>query len=151
MLRPVQQLGDIGLDPCWNRSSRVAARLAYELPHQNGLELPWVSEISLLEVVFCNPGWADVMPWIAKASCEHQLDRRKKILLYTSFDPSVRWCGAAMDCASAFALWRRRVHHPHATAKGDRGDRPTAMFFWGPSVSMFRNAFVPYARVLHVG
>ena len=78
-------LPHIDLDPCSNARSTVRARQSYAIERgEDGLVLPWSG------VVYVNPPYADVMPWVLRAE-----------------SPDVTACGFLVNVDSSTAWWKR--------------------------------------------
>lgn len=75
----------VHLDPCSNPRSTVRAQYAYQLPHYDGLALPWAPS------VFINWPYSDPMPWVDKLLAEIAAARVHYAIILPKHDHSTEW------------------------------------------------------------
>ncbi len=79
------RLPTVHLDPCSNARSTVRAMYAYQLPHHDGLQLPWAPS------VFINWPYSDPMPWVEKLLLEVAVGRTHYAIILPKHDHSTEW------------------------------------------------------------
>lgn len=79
-------LPEFDLDPCSNPNSTVRAKRRVMLP-EDGLAVPWEG------LVFCNPPYSNVMPWVQKAVSSKAAATTVFLL---KLDPTTKWYEAVI-------------------------------------------------------
>jgi hypothetical protein len=87
-----KHLGNIFLDPCGNPNSPLDPAIAYNLPGQDGLALPWSNN------VYCNPPWGydyetngtEILTWLSKGVYEN-ISNNCRILFLLPYVPKATW------------------------------------------------------------
>lgn len=119
-------LGEVDLDPCANERSHVQARTSFRLDHgEDGLEL--AARVDGDKVVFVNPPYSDVTPWI-------QAYGHAEFVFLLKFDPSTKWF-AMLIANTALVLFpkgtRVKFEAPDGVPpeKAEAPQFPHALFF----------------------
>lgn len=141
VLRALEPLGVIALDPCSNESSIVPALRSFRLDEgQDGLALPWHRGRDGYNYV--NPPYGRELPkWIAKAIREAHFGA--EIVMLVPARPDAAWYDRARKDGQARADWRGRLKF---LGKGS-APFPSSIFYWGPRVDVFAPALRKFAHV----
>lgn len=164
--------GQIGLDPCSNPTSKVDAKVSYQLP-VNGLTTPWTAES-----VFVNPPFgrvylhrvthqcigqkdyarllspykndyiaSSVKHWVKR--CEWTAVRGAEVfLLCPAAVGTTHWQNLIFKSAKAICFFKGRLSFDRPS--GDLGPAPMdcALVYWGPNVTKFKDEFESYGKVI---
>jgi len=141
VLDPIRAFSAIALDPCPNASSIVGADRVCE----DGLAENWNEAAGL---VFVNPPYSDVTPWIRRAAGEAA--RGVEVAVLLPADTSTRWFHddlVARDKhhADAILYYRRRIRF--LGAKGSP-KFPSLLAYFGRDAAAFRDHFSPHGWVV---
>lgn len=147
ILDPIRAFGAIALDPCDNRASIVNAATVCV----DGLLEDWRAVIGARPgLVFVNPPYSNVTPWIRKAASEAA--RGVPVVTLLPADTSTRWfhgdlVGRAGYHADAILYYRRRVKFLGANGSPKF---PSLLAYWGADSARFRDHFSPHGWVVRI-
>jgi len=136
ILEPVGRLDAIGLDPCGNATSIVAARREYRLDRgEDGLCLPW----SGFGLVYCNPPYGrGIGAWLARAAGQW-LDCGVESIVLVPARTDARWWQDNIRLALV-CFWRGRLKFLGAPSSAPF---PSAVLYHGHRPQRFREVFAP--------
>ena len=157
ILDPIRGFRAIALDPCANPTGVVAAACGI-MPPDDGLAERWGDHAACgimppddgLGLVFVNPPYSDVTPWIRKAAAEAA--RGVEIVMLLPADTSTRWfhgelVGRAAHHADAILYYRRRVKFLGANGSPKF---PSLLAYWGADSARFRDHFSPHGWIVRL-
>jgi hypothetical protein len=118
----------VDIDPCSNPRSTVRARRTYDATRgEDGLALPWFG------MVFINPPYSSVMPWVMKMQREYQ--RVTSAAFLVNADPSTKWWHTLSAVLPRRFDFNRRIQFsPPPGVKPSSNSKPQALLcdeqFW---------------------
>lgn len=149
LLRLVERVHPVGLDPCASSTSLVPARRLICTPFnarrsgnvevENGLLVSWRKRIRAGECVFVNPPWEDLEVWIPKMA-EEAADGTPIIALLPLRSHRNYWP----------PVWTADVCFLPPVRFGEFRDciaTPCVMIYWGPHRDLFESVFSPLGHV----
>jgi hypothetical protein len=146
--------GPIGLDPCSNEHSIVAAAVEWALPEVDGLQADWNHR-----TIFVNPPYgADrergttIRDWLRKCAEAHAVHRAEVLALVPVATNTRHWKLHVWGAATAVAfLYDTRLRFLVAGRDGGKGaPMSCAMIYWGSRGKDFEAAFLPFGAVVDV-
>jgi hypothetical protein len=145
ILEVVRKFGPIGLDPCSNPSSTVAAKVAYCAPISDGLKARWSG------VAFVNPPWSSILPWATKCADEWHSNGVESLLL-TRYESTTTWSRVIWGEASRVCLLDERPAFPLPGERNPKKDlRPAMISYFGDRGDRFERVFVELGVVVRPG
>ena len=144
--------GEIGLDPCSNRYSVVAAAVEYRLPDCDGLTKQWDAS-----TVFVNPPYgrdpergSSIRDWLAKCAYTHERNGSEVLALVPVATNTRHWkdfvFGAARAVAFLYDTRLRFLENGKETGKG--APMACAMVYWGSRYERFEKMFIGFGAVV---
>jgi hypothetical protein len=152
VLEIIRAYAPIGLDPCSNPWSTVGALCSIS-KHSggDGLTAKWEQVIDgdwfESPIVFCNPPYADIRPWVAKAIDEAIAGSVETIMLVPA-DPTPAWARLARTFCSAWGPWAKRIAFVGAGGTGAK--QPSALYHFGPNRFRFAHHFEDHLAFVEV-
>lgn len=128
-----EPMGGIALDPCSNQWSVMQARKAFTV-EDDGLAQDWV-EASLGGMIFVNPPYKAIAPWVAKIEQEAKRGAEMALLVPTSH--GTQWWQKAARSCSVMALFNSRVAFTKEGKKNGSPQWETLIFYWGERAELF--------------
>ncbi len=127
----------VGLDPCSNEYSRVAAVRHWREGQADGLTQPWAPG-----TVYVNPPYSDIRPWAEK--CRKEAEYGAEILLLVPASVDTAWFhDVVWPSADALCFLRGRVKFippPGVVAKHGPAFAPLVAY-WGLHADRFEAVF----------
>lgn len=124
----VRRVAAIGLDPCSNAQSVVAAKVEWrgDGPADNGLVLPWRGH----GLVYCNPPYGTHLPaWAKKIASEARAGA--PVISLVPARTETRWFRTLTESCTARCFLRRRLRFGEATSGAKF---PSAVFLHGEAL-----------------
>lgn len=135
LVYPMTADGTVDLDPCSNQWSVVKDHLRFGLDFGlDGLVMEWLSSHG---VVYVNPRYSKMKPWVEKCIEEHIKNPRQDILLLGKCDPAVNWYRLADDHAVAAAEPYKRIRFERGTDDDNGANFSSTLFYWGERLTAF--------------
>lgn len=128
----------IALDPCHCATALTNPLKAYT-EADDGLASPW----NVDGLVFVNPPYKKVMPWIEKALEETSVNKHIVFLLNACTD--TKWFHHALDSGASVCLLKGRLKFGPVFKTTHM--YPSILLYFGPSKSLFSKAFSPIGFV----
>lgn len=141
LLKVVEAMSPIGLDPCGNISSIVRAKKILLPPNDDGLAQPWINQ----GLVFVNPPYGrKIKYWLRKAVVEAARGAEIAMLIPARTD-TVWFQQWVFGTARAICFWKGRLRFVGAQHPAPF---PSAIVYWGNNVDNFRGVFYPHGSVV---
>lgn len=141
VLERVRQVAPIGLDPCTTIDNPTGAHAFFDA-EDDGLTRDWICARGKL--VFCNPPYASMAEWSAKA-IEQILKQKGELIFLCPARTDTRWWHSMLPHIDAVAFWRGRLRFGDATASAPF---PSAVLYAGERAKRFRAVFSDVAWVV---
>lgn len=130
--------GPVALDPCWNFSSVIDARVAF-VKHDNGLERCWATAAAG-GLVFVNYPYGDPMPWARKI--DEEAAKGCEIIVLNKVGPETDWWNLiTWQNASAVGFLTKRVGFIGVDGVSEVAKFPSALSYIGRRPARFDHVF----------
>jgi len=137
VLRAVEEVGPIGLDPCSNEFSHVQSKSRF---WENGLEVDW-KQFCDGQLVYVNPPYNKVKEFAKKCILESVAGCEIIALLASRTD--TQWSKGCLMTGDALCFWEGRIkfENPPPGSQGDAPSIPSVVYYWGNRRWEFCQAF----------
>lgn len=140
-----QVMGAIDLDPatCAAAQNTVLADKWYT-KNEDGLSHPWFGRVWL------NPPYSDPAPWTEKLLQSYRSGDVSMCMVLVNCSCSPRWSHGLWRYCDAVCLFAKRINfwHPSKPNYNNAYDRDSALFYFGPDIQRFQEAFSRYGAIL---
>lgn len=140
VLKALESLGPIGLDPCSNETSIVNARVSWTVV-ENGLGLISWEHTAAGALIYVNPPFNELPEWVRRIIAEAA--HGAEIVLCAPARVDTQWFAACLEAGGTAALWKGRITFRGAA---NSAPFPLALIYFGPRVQIFRSALASYCR-----
>lgn len=144
----------IDLDPCSSPSSRVNARVEYQLPHLDGLKASWD-----YRTIYVNPPYgADrerrttIKKWLQRCLTAHEQHGSEVLALVPVATNTGHWKRFVWGAAAAVSfLYDTRLRFLiDGMDHGKGAPMSCAMVYWGSHYQRFFDVFIEYGAVVDI-
>jgi hypothetical protein len=132
----IAQLGRIACDPCWNKRSKVKARIRYT-ERDNGLVQKWPRR----GITYVNPPYGTALRrWVATiVQWGHNM---REIVVLVPASTETAWFGVMRERCNACVCWKGRLTFDGCNTPAFFG---SAVFYFGKRPHAFVHAFREHA------
>ena len=148
VINRIRSFAPIGLDPCSNQYSTVEAQVSWEGPphDKDGLNESWADAVASGTIVFWQPPWNHLFPWVRKAAMEWD-EHEVESIGWTMHDHSTKWCQFLLSTCEAYGLWKTRENHPSGGIKSSGSKWCNTIWYYGHRAMEFQAHFHDVAHV----
>ena len=150
-------VGQIGLDPCYNKDAITDPMFQYSLPGFDGLKESWVQAGgSPIPNVFCNPPYGrdkergtSIADWVRKAHDVNARAGQTVVLLIPAATEASFWFKYIWRSPATICFLKGRVAFNLGGTKTGSSTRGSAVVYYGPKPDVFRKVFSELGAVVH--